>query len=310
LQGGEEERGASLTSETGWFADPEWSYLKVTGADRVDFLHRLTTNVIPRPGEPLAHTFFLNVNARILAEMWVGAEEESLSIFVPGSQLEAAKENIDRYHFGEKIALSEPSGQLFVVVGASQAEQESLAQMAAYASKPDPRYGDDAIWFFVEEQAVSEFRQTLAQLGSELSENQAESLRLTTGRPRCGRDYDAETLFLEMAQQGDFSESKGCYPGQEIVARVLHRGRLNRHLRGFVSEVKIPGDWILTRDGKEMARVTTSVETPSGGSRGLLYVRREVGDDGTELSATGQDGQPSTLTVVPRAKELLTGDPP
>ena len=289
-----------------WFEDSDWSYLKVTGPDRVDFFHRLTTNGMPKPGEPLAHAFFLSVTAKVLAELWVGAEEESLSLFVPSAQLSSAKENVDRYHFGEKMQLVEPSGHLFVVVDASAEQIETLAPLAAYAAKPDPRYGASALWFFADDQG---FKSMLETMGERLDEQEAERLRVATGRPRFGLDYTEDTLFLEMAQQGDFSETKGCYPGQEIVARVLHRGRLNRHLRGFESKEAVPPGWLLIQDGKEMARVTTSVSWPNGGTRGLLYVRKEVGEDGAELTGQDVDGQMLTLTVRPRALEVLTGEP-
>ena len=288
-----------------WFEDSEWSLLKITGSDRVDFFHRLTTNQVPKAGEPLVHSFFLSVNAKVLAEFWVGAEEESLSLFVPKAQKEAAKENIDRYHFGEKIRLTEPEGRLFVLL-AEPSVIEELAPLCAYAAKPDPRYGAEATWFFVETEGVETFLDRVNALGAPLEENESENLRLATGRPRYGHDYTEETLFLEVAQDGDFSEKKGCYPGQEIVARVLHRGRLQKFLRAFESEGAVPVGWTLAQDGKELARVTTSVPQPDGGSRGLLYVRREIGEDGARLNAPEGD---VSLTVIPRKLELPSGEP-
>ena len=289
---------------THWFEDTDWSFLKVTGSDRVDFFHRLTTNRIPKAGEPLSHNFFLSVNAKVIAELWIGAEEESLSLFLPRAQKETAKENIDRYHFGEKMRLTEPEGFLFVVLG-DAAAIEALAPLAAYAAQPDPRYGPGSTWFFVEADGRDIFVDKLQALGSPLAEAERENLRLSTGRPRYGVDYTDETLFLEIAQQGDFSENKGCYPGQEIVARVLHRGRLQKFLRAFESPVEVPSGWTYATDGKELARVTTSVKQPDGGSRGLLFVRREAGVDGAVLSSPNQD---VTLTVVPRQLELPSGE--
>ena len=292
-----------------WFEDTEWSYLKVTGGDRVDFFHRLTTNRVPRPGDPLVHSFFLSVSAKVLAELWLGAQDESLSIFVPAAQKQAARENIERYHFGEKIQLHEPSGSLFVLVGPDQDQLGQLAPLAYDTRKPDPRYGEDALWLFVDGDNLDRFRVLVGSLGSSLDPVQAEQLRVQSGRPRYGLDYDEETLFLEIAQQGDFSESKGCYPGQEIVARVLHRGQLRRHLRAFESEQVLPRDWSLTRDGKEVARVTTVVPWSGGGSRGFLLLRREIGEEGSQLEGPGADGQVYSLTVRPRALEVLTGGP-
>jgi folate-binding protein YgfZ len=296
-----------MTSMT-WFEDTEWSYLNVTGADRIDFFHRLTTNRVPRPGEPLLHSFFLSVNAKVLAELWLGAQDECLSLFVPTAQKQSARENIDRYHFGEKIQLHEPEGALFVLLDCPPEVLAELAGLAYDSRRPDPRYGESATWMFVAADNLEPFRDRLTALGAPLDPMQAEPLRVSTGRPRYGVDYDDETLFLEMAQQGDFSESKGCYPGQEIVARVLHRGQLRRHLRAFESEQVVPSGWSLVQQGKEMARVTTVVPWPEGGSRGFLHVRREAGDEGARLEGTGPDGQPYSLTVRPRALEVMTGD--
>lgn len=298
-----------MTTSLRWLEDTDWSYLKITGADRVDFLHRLTTNRVPKSGEPLVHSFLLSVNAKIIAELWVGSEEESLSLLLPTAQLTAAKENIDRYHFGEKIQVVEPLGRLFSLFDTTPEQLEQLAPLSAYAAQPDPRYGAGSLWLFIEETALEEFRAHLEKLGSPADEIDVERRRISTGRPKLGADYTEDTLFLEMAQQGDFSETKGCYPGQEIVARVLHRGRLNRSLRGFLSENVVPNSWSMSKDGKEVARVTSSVATPEGGSQGLLYVRREFAEDGTELTGSEGEGAGITLVVHPRPLEIPTGEP-
>lgn len=291
-----------------WRADEEWTLLQVTGPDRADFFHRLTTNRVPAVGDPLVHSFFLNVSARVLAEFWIGAEQESLSLFVPLSQKEAAKENIDRYLFGEKLQVIEPDGSLFMVWDASGEVLEQLAPLSAYAAHPDPRYGPGTSWLFVETGQRQAFTTKASELAAPLSEAMAEQRRLQLGRPRVGWDYQEDTLFLEIAQQDDFSETKGCYPGQEIVARVLHRGRLQRHLRGFESAERVAAGWSYSQDGKEMARVTSAVALPEGGSRGLLMVRREVADEGTSLEGLHEDGSSARLTVRPRPLELANGD--
>lgn len=288
-------------SSNRWFEDREWSLLEFRGDDRRDFLTRLTTNVLPSGETPLVHNFFLSVNAKIQAEFWVSNQGEYLALLTPAAQVKTLKECIDRYHFGEKIALSEPEGRLFVV---AQAEPNALA-CARTVFRPDPRYGNDCVWCFVEEERLDGFR---SELGETLDHTEAERQRITTGRPKYGVDYDDESLFVEVAQQDDFSQTKGCYPGQEIVARVLHRGRLNRHLRGFHSSVPVPCGWHLKIDGKEVAAVRSVVEDGKGGSFGYLMVRREFGRDGEPLTGTGPDGESVTLTVTPRAGEVLTGE--
>ncbi len=288
-------------SSNRWFEDQEWALLEFRGADRKDFLTRLTTNVLPSGESPLVHNFFLSVNAKIQAEFWVSNQGEYMALLAPKAQVKALKECIDRYHFGEKIELSEPQGKLFVVAAADR----EVLEIATTVFLPDPRYGNGCAWCFVDSENLDSFS---AGLGEPLDHTEAERMRITTGRPKYGLDYDDESLFVEVAQQDDFSQSKGCYPGQEIVARVLHRGRLNRHLRGFHSSSPVPQGWLLKVDGKEVAAVRSVVEDGEGGSFGYLMVRREFGKDGESLTGAGPDGKPVTLTVTPRPGEVLTGE--
>jgi folate-binding protein YgfZ len=291
-------------SPVNWFRDSNWALLEVRGADRVDFLHRLTTNQLPTSEGPLVHNFFLSVNARVQAEFWVSNQNEYLALLTPTGQVDPLKECIDRYHFGEKINLSVPLGSLFVLAGPEVGEFSQVRTTFA----PDPRYGDDCRWCFVEENRVDSFQEALKKAGPEMSHEESELRRIASGSPLYGTDYTEDSLFVEIAQRGDFSETKGCYPGQEIVARVLHRGRLNRHLRGFESDSIIPNDWSLRVEGKEVAAVRSVVATPGGKSVGYLHVRREHGTTGATLTGVDGQGTEFTLTVVPRTGEVLTGE--
>jgi len=291
-------------SKVSWFEDTDWCLVEVSGEDRVDFLHRLTTNVLPSQSSPLVHNFFLSVNAKIQAEFWVSAGESSLYLLTPKMHLEALKECIDRYHFGEKIEVLPQDGKLFVVAGSSP---ETLHDQGAKLFKPDPRYGQDCVWCYLEPEKCEQFERRLESEGEVMTEVEAERRRVALGRPRAGVDYDDNSLFVEVAQTDDFSETKGCYPGQEIVARVLHRGRLNKHLRAFVSDDTVPSDWQLKVDGKEVATVKSSVSRAEGGSSGYLLVRREYGEEGNTLEGEDENGKSCSLKVIPRPGEVLTG---
>lgn len=284
---------------TGWFQDETWAYLDVRGADRVDFLKRLSTNIVPSEHDLAVHSFFLSVNARVLSEFWLQAGQDRLQVICPVEHLEAFRENIDRYHFGEDIEVSVPEGNLYLL-----GREVPFAELPCEPWGASQRY-DGLTLVFVPQSQDAGFRAALS--GPEYSRDQLEALRLESGWARYGKDYDSETLFLEMAQEGDFSESKGCYPGQEIVARVLHRGRLNRTLRAFESSGQVSPNWVAKVEGKEVARVTTSVTT-DGGSRGLLYVRREHGGTGKTLVGCGPDGSEYSLTITPRPGEIRRGE--
>lgn len=109
-----------------------------------------------------------------------------------------------------------------------------------------------------------------------------EVLRIEAGRPRWGAELTEATIPLEAGlREGVISESKGCYTGQEVIVRILHRGHVNRHLRGLrlgAASVPPPGA-VLVRAGetKGVGEVTSTCASPRWGEAiGLGYVRREI----------------------------------
>jgi folate-binding protein YgfZ len=125
-----------------------------------------------------------------------------------------------------------------------------------------------------------------------------EVLRVEHGRPRLHHELDetvmpAEAGIVERA----VSFTKGCYVGQETVARLHWRGRPNRHLRGLALDRWVPVGTVIVGDGRELGRVTTSVDSPALGPIALALVRREVEPDATVvLRPTG--GEPTSGRVV------------
>ncbi len=106
------------------------------------------------------------------------------------------------------------------------------------------------------------------------------TLRVEAGYPAFGTDMDETTIPIE-AGLGDraFDHGKGCYTGQEVIVRILHRGRVNWHLRAlrFGKATATPGDELFATGGKKkLGRVTSAVRSPRLGGTGLGYVRREV----------------------------------
>jgi folate-binding protein YgfZ len=125
----------------------------------------------------------------------------------------------------------------------------------------------------------------------------AETMRIEAGRPRFGIDMTEETIPLEAGLlDRAISQTKGCYVGQEVIIRVLHRGAgrvAKRLVRMFVDgerAVPIP-DARIAVDGRDVGRVTSAAWSPrSGGAVALGYVARESAEPGREvtLSWAGQ----------------------
>lgn len=128
-----------------------------------------------------------------------------------------------------------------------------------------------------------------------------EAWRIERGIPRFGRDITQENLPQEtglVERAVDFE--KGCYTGQEVVARIHYRGHVNRHLRGLRWDgtepiEPLPPGCELFREARPAARVTSSCDSPRLGRIALAYVRRDV-PPGDHLS-TSPEGSPDWLVV-------------
>jgi folate-binding protein YgfZ len=117
-----------------------------------------------------------------------------------------------------------------------------------------------------------------AALGVEpVTEEVAECLRIESGRPRLGRDMDGDTIPEEAGlNDRAVSFSKGCYVGQETVARLHYRGKPNRHLRGLrLSSAASPGEAVHAGD-RQVGEIGSVCESPRLGPIALAILRREA----------------------------------
>jgi aminomethyltransferase len=117
-------------------------------------------------------------------------------------------------------------------------------------------------------------------LAPTLDDDAVELRRIEAGAPRWGREIDDRILPAEAGlDETHVSFTKGCYPGQEPVARLHYRGHPNRRLR-ILELADVPaGDAELVHDGKPVGRVTSAARRPDGSVVALAYVRVEVPED-------------------------------
>ena len=118
-----------------------------------------------------------------------------------------------------------------------------------------------------------------------VAESAVETLRVERGRPRYGVDLDETTIPQEAGlNERAVSFTKGCYVGQETVARLHYKGKPNRRLRGLRLSAPLASGTELTLDGKLVGRLGSVVDSPAHGSIGLALVRREA-EPGATLTA-------------------------
>jgi folate-binding protein YgfZ len=119
-----------------------------------------------------------------------------------------------------------------------------------------------------------------AALAPTLDAEELERRRIEARVPRWGREIDDRVLPAEAGLEvTHVSFSKGCYPGQEPIARLHYRGKANRGLRVLELADVPPYDAELLHDGKVVGRVTSAARRPDGSVVALAYVRAEVPDD-------------------------------
>jgi folate-binding protein YgfZ len=119
-----------------------------------------------------------------------------------------------------------------------------------------------------------------ASLAATLDAEELERRRIEARVPRWGREIDDRVLPAEAGlEMTHVSFSKGCYPGQEPIARLHYRGKANRALRVLELADVPPYDAELTHEGKVVGRVTSAARRPDGSVVALAYVRIEVPDD-------------------------------
>jgi folate-binding protein YgfZ len=148
----------------------------------------------------------------------------------------------------------------------------------------------------------------LAQAGAaEIDRDVADVLRVEAGIPRFHRDMDEETIPLEAGLESRaISLTKGCYVGQEVIIRVLHRGhgRVARKLVGLALEGdNVPqADAEVQADGRTIGRVTSAVMSLAIKKPiALAYVQRDFTTAGTPVSVDGAGAVVTSLPFVPRS---------
>lgn len=139
-------------------------------------------------------------------------------------------------------------------------------------------------------------RSALVAAGAvEVSEAEAEVLRVESGRPRYGVDLDDTVIPQEAGlNERAVSFTKGCYVGQETVARLFYRGKPNRHLRGLRLSAPVRPGEELRLESKAVGRITSVADSPVHGAIALGYVRREAAPGDTVTVGEG----PATAQVV------------
>jgi len=297
----------TLREEAGYLDRSERGKLQVRGSDAAEFLQGQLTNDIealePNAGcyaallDRKGHT---QADMRVLrldtGELWLDTE--------PG-EAATVERHLRMYSIGREVETEDVTGEWAIlsligpgaveVAGApprgSEHDQSFFERDGLEILAVTTEVGLDLI---VRTSQAGDLRQLLDRsVAVEVSEAAAEIVRVETGRPRFGREITTATLPQEAGiDERAVSFTKGCYIGQETVARLHYRGKPNRHLRGLRLEGPVAdGDPIMLGE-REVGRVGTAVISPALGPIALAVVRREAEPGATvEVGDAGVSAQ-------------------
>ncbi len=297
--------------------------IALAGGDRKSFLHALLTNDIAALTKGSgAYAAYLTPQGRMISDMRVIETGERLLLGVEASIAPPLAERLDQLIFSEDAQVTNVGSELdeVGVHGPSAADLiaratgVSVAGLAAQYDNVTSPWGpalagassgaltivrDDAFGvpgfdIYVPRSAGNTLREQLVRAGAvRAGVGTLEALRIEAGRPRFGVDMGTGTIPLEAGiEDRAISFTKGCYVGQEVIIRVMHRGhgRVARRLVRLVlpgGAVPSRGDKIFSGD-QPVGEVTSAAESPKAGApMAMGYVHRDHAAPGSELTIGG-----------------------
>jgi folate-binding protein YgfZ len=284
----------------------------VTGRDRQSFLQGMLSNDVKSltPGQGTAAAF-LDAHGKVMALLVVYALEDRLLLELPPSLTEKTLQALDKFLISEKAAF-EAADEAFAVLAVQGPRAQPLLEklagraldLAPYHHVEAPIAGTPVRVINRAEGHVAGFhcwaaaahgaalwRALVAEGARPVGMEALNVLRMEAGMPWYGHDVDETVILPETRLEELVSYTKGCYIGQEVVARVKYRGHVNRALSGLSLDgdrVPTPGAAVVA-DGKEIGRITSAVRSLAlGRPIALGYLRREHFAPGSAVGV--QDG--------------------
>lgn len=311
--------------------------LVVAGADRRTYLHAMLTCDVGalQPGTG-CYSAYLTPQGRMIADMRVLELGDLILLDLERSRATEVLQKLDQFVFSEDVQLGDVSDTFALVSvagpGAAKAVSGVLSRAEGggvrletgeltawaefrnarveYAGQPailvaSTELGAGGFDLFVPSETAGTLIDALTRNGAEpLDAATATVLRVEAGRPAFGVDMDSDTIPLEAGIEGRaISFTKGCYPGQEVVVRILHRGhgRIARRLTGLLidgDEVPAAGDPLRSED-RDAGRVTSAARSPAlGRPIAIAMVQRDFLEPGTRLAVLHGEAR-LNATVAP-----------
>lgn len=315
-----------------------WDRLELLGRDRTRYLNGLVTiNVAALEPGTGAYGFLTLAKGQILSDVVVLAFEDRFWLELPPGQLSIVEAHLKKYVVTEEVEILPLDEMLPVALLGAEAETEIVALVCRPVLGLEGRFSHLRLSLLGTEVEIS--RQPLLGLPAfsiwvpasiadlvldemmsvakslqPVGYEAAEIARVKAGVPRFGADFSSQNLPQEVGCESAVDFEKGCYLGQEVVARLHFRGQVSRQIRPLLVEAKaLPevGTQLLY-EGRPAGVLSSVVEAGSGSYLGLAMLQRRAFDEGTRLDLepaaleSAAPGSGGTATVL--ASEVLVSD--
>ncbi len=284
------------------------------GKDRAALLHRLSTNDIERlrPGQG-ARTALLTPIGRTIDLLTVYALDDALLLLTSPGQGAAVFGLLKRNIFFNDQVTIEPAARshalltLYGPLAAAILRAEirpdlhhhwahELAGQSVLAAQTLGLHGG-AFNLLIPADGLAAARGALAEAGATPLDDAAyDALQVEMGYGAFGRELSQEYIPLETGLLDAISFTKGCYVGQEIIARMESRGRLAKLLRGVRFDGELPEPGPILMDGANAGQLTSVVVSPRFGPIGLGYIKTALAEPGGPVAVGGVAG---TIVELP-----------
>ena len=308
---------AAAREGAGFFALPDRALIAVSGPLRQKFLHNILSNdVQSRAAGQGTRAAVMDVKGHLVAFLRVLVDKDEILLEVAGGRADAVESLLVHYRVAAPVRFRRPEGEAAALVG----PQAAAVLRGVGAALPDlaaeshavveiggaqvrvARAGDLPAGGFVlhvppgaREAVVS----TLTAAGAvPLESPVVDALRVEDGRPWFGPDVSEENLLHETGLVAEYhSPTKGCYVGQEVIARLEARGgNVNKLLRGLRLLAPAAAGDRIHAEGKEVGRITTAGVSPALGAIAMGYVHRTAAEPGTVVEV---GSAPATVARLP-----------
>ncbi len=298
--------------------------LETSGRDRLEIIQRISTNdvghMVIGEGRP---TILASATGRIIDRLVAYNHSEKALITTEPGRGQVVREFLQRQIFfnddmriqdlgtsTKQFVLHGPQAEAIVKLFAPDAGKQTylecvnatIAETEVIFLKRKPLVGTQWVVIVPNEKAVDVW-QTIVAAGQPFGLLPAGSLtfnvlRIQAGRPGVGRELSTDFIPLEAGLWDEVSFKKGCYTGQEILARMESRNKLAKTMVTLKLSEMVESPMTLRLDGKEIGTLTSSVMTPRGEAIGIGFVKVAAAEPGQAFAVGDKQSSAQILTLA------------